>query len=823
MSAAPLPSNEQERLGALRAYRVLDSEPERAFDDLTALAAVVCGTPIALFSLVDADRQWFKAKVGIDVAGSSRAIAFCAHTILTNEPFVIEDVENDPGFLDNPFATEHGIRFYAGVPLVTPEGHRVGALCVLDRERRALSPDQMEALRALGRQAIGQLELRRTFVEMQSVQERLDLAMTAANTGVWDMGVGTSEWYVSAQSLKILGYSEADLPWTREKWLEHMHPEDRARVDPAIQERMADPSTRTWQMEYRSRHRDGSWRWILAQARVVRDNAGKLIRMTGTHIDLTEQKERERVLAAAKVAADEANQAKSDFLANMSHEIRTPMHGILGMSRLLAESALTPEQGEYLEGIETSARSLLALVNDVLDFAKVESGKMELELAPFDLAQLLADLERQYRAAAREKNLEMHVEVDLPGQTHFVGDAHRLRQILINLLGNALKFTRQGSVHLRASRRSRPGQTPVVRLEVTDTGIGIAEDATSALFQPFSQVDTSRARRFEGTGLGLSICRRLTDLMGGQIGVISKPGEGSTFWLEADLPEADATETPMGRAKSDSGSLEVQRSGHVLVVEDNLINQRIMLARLGKLGLQADIAANGREAISAVEHKAYDLVLMDCQMPEMDGYAATRLMRSSALLQVARVPIVAMTANAMPGERERCHEAGMSGFLSKPINEKELVKLIDHWLLRRWHGVAHYSDATELAVLDAAALERLGGLGTPDGKALIGELIVLFRTGTPAPVAGFTTLASTGQWDELRRAAHNLKSGAGYLGGARVARLCEQLEADCAAAGVNPEGVVATVAALQAAHANFVRALIALEVEAGLIPKAGQF
>ncbi len=944
---APLPDNEDARLRALRSYQILDTPPEREFDDLTHLASIICNAPVAVVSLIDQDRQWFKSRVGLEATQTPRDDAFCAYTILDTKMMIVSAANRDERFADNPLVTgELGVRFYAGVPLVTPAGHALGALCVVDRVERTLTPLQQTALEALGRQAITQLELRRTFLTMQAAQaqiarseeqlslavaaagigfwdwdmrantvtmselheellglaptglprpvheffervhpddlprvqaeveraiatherydtemrvvwpdgtvhwmadagsaqydangapyrmngtmaeitarkrtehdlavrqERFDLAVTAANTGVWEWSPTLGLWYVSPQSREILGYSQNDPPWPSGHWLTLVHADDLPQIMETVRTHLADPSLGTWQIEHRSQHRDGSWRWILAQARMVRSADGSVQRLVGTHIDMTEQKERERVLATAKATADEANRAKSDFLANMSHEIRTPMHGILGMSHLLAESQLSVEQREFLEGIEQSAQSLLTLVNDVLDFSKVEAGKMTLELADFDLAQLLRDLTKQYRVAAARKGLQLALELLLPEPAWFVGDAERLRQVLINLLGNAIKFTSEGGVLVRALRLGGSDACPMLRLEVIDTGIGIAPDATGQLFQPFSQLDSSRARRFEGTGLGLSICRRVAELMGGQMGVESRVGEGSVFWLEVALPTAEARAHKLGRSKSDSTVWAPRRSGRVLVVEDNTINQRIMLARLNKLGMDADVASNGREAIAAAERTVYDLVLMDCQMPEMDGYEATRQMRASALQQVARVPILAMTANAMPGERERCIAAGMSAYLAKPIDEKELVKTMDHWLMRRTHGTVHESDGVLLPVLDTAALDRLGGTDNAEGLELILELIVLFRTTTPNLLQTMQDNAAAGNWPQVAMAAHSLKSSAGYLGAARLSGKCQQLEALCAGGDEDAALILARVDAILTDHRDAVDALTELE------------
>ncbi len=812
--AAKIPDNESARLAALHAYAILDTAPEREFDDLTRLASIICQTPIAVVSFVDADRQWFKSRFGLSAQETARDIAFCAHTILHTTPLHVPSATEDPRFADNPLVTgELGIRFYAGVPLLSPDGYAMGALCVIDRLERHLTAEQIEALEALGRQAITQMELRRTMRAMRSVQERFTLAVTAANTGVWDWSAETNALYLSPQSMSILGFAAQATPLTLEGWHARVHPDDFAAFEAVKAERIADATASTWQAEHRSQHIDGSWRWILTQARIVRSSNGTLVRMAGTHIDLTTQNERERALADATAAADRANRAKSEFLANLSHEIRTPMHGILGMSHLLAESSLSDEQGQYLQGIETSAQSLLTLVNELLDFSKVEAGKMTLEIAHFDLAQMLKELDRQLGVAAAHKGLALRLQLDLPQPAWFVGDAGRLRQILVNLLGNAIKFTERGMVTLRASRVGGSDACPVVRLEVADSGIGIPQAALAGLFEPFSQVDTSSARRFEGTGLGLSICRRLAALMGGQVGMASVLGQGSTFWLELALPTTNLCPAKPGFNPSAATEAFTRLPGVVLVAEDNEINQQIMLARLTKLGLEVDIAVNGREAVAMAQVRAYDLVLMDCQMPEVDGFEATRQLRASPLEHVARVPILAMTASAMPGERERCLRAGMSAYLAKPINERELVTTLNKWLKLSRDPPQPEPDGAVLQVLDRAALDELGGIDTREGSLFIIELIDLFRASSPGQVATMADHAAQGNWPQVAVVAHSMNSGAAYLGALRLSQLCRQIEERCARTPTDDATLRPLVLSVLEAQQDVLAALSAVERE----------
>jgi signal transduction histidine kinase/CheY-like chemotaxis protein len=540
----------------------------------------------------------------------------------------------------------------------------------------------------------------------------------------------------------------------------------------------------------------------LSRALPVKDDNGKIIQWIGTCTDIDDQKmiqdklreslfklkhssEERTKLMAAERSALEASRIKSEFLANMTHEIRTPLNGVIAMAGFLKGTKLSTVQKDYAETIIQSADALLAIVNDILDLSKIEAGKLELESVNFNLEELLRSVIRVLGPTIKGKRVKILLSLSKDCPTYVSGDPSRLRQVVFNLLQNAVKFTESGQVELFVVTQRKAGAAEL-RFEVKDTGVGIEHEALDRIWDSFAQADASTTRKFGGTGLGLAICKRLVHLMGGRLGVESVHHVGSTFWFEVPILEVKRSLRLVRKSMPSRKPNKLNRSRvRILVAEDHSINQKVIRKMIETFGYYVDIVANGKEVLSALDQVPYDLIVMDCHMPEMDGYTASKKIRSHPNLEINTIPIVALTADVLRGTRQKCIAEGMNDYISKPIDIAKLEISIERNLKVKdlpekpiTKKSRQKKDRTQKSesVVDLKMLKKLDSLSEDGQSDLVAELVIDFMKDTPSRIREIGNSAKLLKRQELAEFSHALKSASASLGVKFVASTCSKLE-----------------------------------------------
>jgi len=608
----PVPANEAQRLDALKHYNILDTLSEEEFDAITQLISYICEVSIAHISFIDDKRQWFKSIIGLDATEVPREDSFCQYTIMGSELVEVPDTLEHFIFKDHPQVIGGlKVRFYAGVPLTTPEGLNVGTLCAIDIAPKKLNNDQKKSLETLAKHIITQLELRTNNLELKHQTHVANLAVAAKDT----------------------------------------------------------------------------------------------------------------------------------FLANMSHEIRTPMNAIIGFTDLLAQSNLDPVQSVYISNVQIAGDNLLTLINDILDLSKIESGHLSIETHPFNLKNTLKHIYDLLKVKAAEKDLEFNLFLDADMPEFIAGDKGRLNQIVMNLAGNAVKFTHEGEVTISVKKTAETADGFTIKFSVKDSGIGIPEDKLETIFERFSQAEENTTRLYKGTGLGLSIVKQLVELQNGTIEVKSKMGRGSEFFFSLDFKKVDLSEMiPVIEIAPQSKPVEKLS---ILLCEDNILNQNLAKSVIRNFGFDLDIANNAAECIDMLLNGNYDVILMDLQMPVRDGYQTTTFIRNELRLDI---PIIAMTAHSLIGEQQKCFDIGMDGYVTKPYKQADLLNTI--------LSVLNKKPFSEDKDIDFSYLNELS-----DGnQEFIKEMIDLFVNKVPNDMKELEAAIAIKDYATIRGIAHTLRS-----------------------------------------------------------------
>ena len=887
----PIPNNENDRLKALKRYNVLDTLSEEEYDNITKLASSICNVPIALISLIDEKRQWFKSKIGLGVEETAREISFCQHAIMKDDIYEVKNALKDDEFRTNPLVTgDPNIRFYAGAPLTTPDGYNIGTLCVIDTKKNELSPEQKNALQLLAKQVIALFRLRvknnHLKIEVSSLFNETFFNLSNDYLCIID---STGHFVkTSPRFNEVLGYSEEelysqpfvnfisknDLEYTEEalkdifngvevnnfinryvkkdgseiilSWnasfnsdtnliyasardvtedhrqfneltelnglqnsildgtdyaitytntsgvikkinkaalrlLEYEKDEVIDLLTPATfhdneevlkkskllsKELKVDvqPGFTTIIVKTRLTQKADSSEWIYISksgkktpvwlsVTCIRDKQNNVLGYLMIAQDYSKKKELDNQLLKAIELAENAVKTKDNFLANMSHEIRTPMNAMIGFTNLLLQSNPTSEQREYIGNVKEAGDNLMVIINDILDLSKIESGKLTIDKYPFDLEKTIKHVYNLLKVKADEKQLHFKLELDKNIPKFIKGDKGRINQIIMNLAGNAIKFTQKGEVKISTHLIEKTNKKATLKFAISDTGIGISEDKINTIFNRFSQGEENTSRRFGGTGLGLNICKQLVELQEGELFVKSTLGKGSEFYFNLTFDIQEESIKSSQEKNIDVPNEQKNTNLKVLLCEDNLMNQRLTEIVVKNFGFEIDITENGEEGIKLLKTNPYDVILMDLQMPILDGYQATKFIRQE---MKSNIPIIAMTAHSMVSEEEKCLELGMNGYVPKPFTKENLFNKINEVVRNQSTRIVSENEIEQInrRKIDLSYLQEL----SQGSKQFEKEMIELFIKQVPADLDLLENALTQNNYKNIQGFAHKIKS-----------------------------------------------------------------
>ena len=746
------------RLKALLAYSVIDTPKEEFYDTLNNLVATICNTPISLITFIDDKRQWYKAKIGMDIDEIAIEETICQYSLHEEDIMEIPDTLEDDRLINNPSVqAENGIRFYASIPLRSESGYTVGSVCAADFKPQQLTEVQKQTMRDVAKMVMIHLETKKRNEEMEKelkdvltekiaisekqiqMQERvynnLFEAISQSNA-IIEFSIDGKILNLNERFAEMMGYSVEELIGQEHTIL---LTESLTEGNDFVWDQIA--AGKPYAGKFKRKTKEGKVIWLQASYSPVIDLNGEVTKITNISIDVTND-----ILALNSL--EELSSQKDHFIANISHELRSPIHAILGFTDILIEEETNGQKQKQLKSVKTAGDTLLYLVNGILDLSKIEAGLFQFDLGDFNLSATIENVFSILRGKANQKNLVFNYEIagNVPAVIH--GDPHRLEQVLINLLDNALKFTTKGQVKLVVSAERIDSTAAELTFTVSDTGIGISEEKLESVFGRFTQAEANTTRKYGGTGLGLNICKLLVEKQGGSIGLSSQLGEGTqfTFKLVYTIPEKQALSETITSA-TDYSSL----SGKVLLCEDNEANRLLAQHLFDSTNIELDIAENGQIGVELFQQKQYDIVLMDIQMPEMDGYQATEYIRHE--LQ-SNTPIVALTAHSITKEKDKCLAMGMNDYLSKPFKKSELFDLITPWLKT---GVKRESP-TEVAF--SLEIIREASLGNSDFET---QMLNLFLEQSVESLDKLKRFYSDKDLSSLSKQAHQLKSSFGMF------------------------------------------------------------